>query len=65
TYIALIGSCIAHLREDIVIHRLTGDGDKNTLLAPLWSLNKRDVLNSIHKYLKENHIRQGMCCKFD
>ena len=64
-YISLVGDCIAHLREDIVIHRITGDGDKNTLLAPLWSLRKRDVLNSIHKYLKENHIRQGMCCKFD
>ena len=58
-YISLIGECIAHLREDIVIHRLTGDGDKNTLLAPLWSLRKRDVLNSIHKYLKEKNIRQG------
>lgn len=64
-YIALVGDCIAHLREDIIIHRLTGDGDKNTLLAPLWSLRKRDVLNSIHKYLKENGIRQGMYCKID
>ena len=64
-YIALVGDCIARLREDIVIHRLTGDGDKNTLLAPLWSLRKRDVLNSLHKYLKENGIRQGMSCKFD
>ena len=62
-YIALLGDCIAHLREDIVIHRLTGDGDKNTLLAPLWSLRKRDVLNSIHKYLKETGIRQGMSVK--
>ena len=62
-YIALVADCIAHLREDIVVHRLTGDGDKNTLLAPLWSLNKRDVLNTLHKYLKENHIRQGMSYK--
>ena len=62
-YIALVGDCIAHLREDIVIHRLTGDGDKNTLLAPQWSLRKRDVLNSLHKYLKENNIRQGMSVK--
>ena len=62
-YISLTGDCIAHLREDIVIHRLTGDGDKNTLLAPLWSLRKRDVLNSLHKYLKENNIRQGMSVK--
>ena len=64
-YIALVGDCIAHLRKDIVIHRLTGDGDKNTLLAPLWSLRKRDVLNSIHKHLKEASIQQGMYCKFD
>ena len=62
-YISLTGDCIAHLREDIVIHRLTGDGDKNTLLAPLWSLRKRDILNSLHKYLKENNIRQGMSVK--
>ena len=62
-YISLVGDCIAHLREDIVIHRLTGDGDKNTLLAPLWSLRKRDVLNSLHKYLKDNNIRQGMSVK--
>ena len=64
-YIALVGDCIAHLRKDIIIHRLTGDGDKNTLLAPLWSLRKRDVLNSIHKHLKEASIQQGMYCKFD
>ena len=62
-YISLVSDCIAHLRKDIVIHRLTGDGDKNTLLAPLWSLRKRDVLNSLHKYLKENNIRQGMSVK--
>ena len=62
-YISLVGDCIARLREDIVIHRLTGDGDRNTLLAPLWSLRKRDVLNSLHKYLKENNIRQGMSVK--
>ena len=64
-YISLVGDCIARLREDIVIHRLTGDGDRNALLAPLWSLRKRDVLNSLHKYLKENNIRQGMLLKFD
>ena len=64
-YLALVGDCIAHLRADIVLHRLTGDGDKSTLLAPLWSLRKRDVLNHLHRYLKENHIRQGMSCKID
>lgn len=50
-YLTLVGDCIAHLRADIVLHRLTGDGDKNTLLAPLWSLRKRDVLNHLHRYL--------------
>ena len=64
-YLTLVGDCIAHLRADIVLHRLTGDGDKNTLLAPLWSLRKRDVLNHLHRYLRENHIRQGMSCKID
>ena len=64
-YIALVGDCIAHLRADIVLHRLTGDGDKSTLLAPLWSLKKRNILNRLHQYLKENHIKQGMSCKID
>ena len=64
-YLTLVADCIAHLRADIVLHRLTGDGDKSTLLAPLWSLRKRDVLNRLHRYLKENHIRQGMSCKID
>ncbi len=64
-YITLVADCIAHLRADIVLHRLTGDGDKSALLAPLWSLRKRDVLNRLHRYLKENHIRQGMSCKID
>ena len=64
-WVELGGDCIAHLRADIVLHRLTGDGDKSTLLAPLWSLRKRDVLNHLHRYLRENHIRQGMSCKID
>ena len=58
-YIALLGEIISHLREDIVIHRLTGDGPKKLLLAPLWTGNKRFVLNSIQKYFKENDIWQG------
>lgn len=59
-YIDLLCGCIARLRPDIVLHRLTGDGDKNILLAPLWSLNKRHVLNTIHKTLRQRNIRQGM-----
>ncbi len=61
-YIALLAEAIKRIPKDVVIHRLTGDGSKNSLIAPLWSLNKRDVLNSFHKYLRENHIQQGQCC---
>ncbi len=60
-YIDIICGCIARLRPDIVIHRLTGDGNAKTLLAPLWSLNKRDVLNTIHKELRLRQIHQGDC----
>ena len=44
---------------NIVIHRLTGDGSRENLIGPLWSLNKRDVLNNINKYMKENDFIQG------
>lgn len=58
-YIDVLLSCIEHLREDIVIHRITGDGPKELLLAPMWSTNKKLVLNSIHKAMKEQHSWQG------
>ncbi len=58
-YIALILSCLSHLSPDIVIHRLTGDGPKELLLAPLFSRNKRDVLNTIHKECRLQQIWQG------
>lgn len=58
-YIRCIGNCIAHLRPDIVIHRLTGDGPKDLLIEPQWTGAKRTVLNHIHQYLKEQDIWQG------
>lgn len=58
-YIDILLSCIEHLREDIIIHRITGDGPKKLLLAPLWSSNKKLVLNSIHKAMKERDSWQG------
>lgn len=64
-YIAAVGRCVANLRPDIVIHRLTGDGPKSLLLAPLWSADKRRVLNQIHAYLKQNDIWQGKEFKND
>jgi len=58
-YLELIGSCLMNLPQDIVIHRVSGDGPKSILTAPLWSGNKRLVLNSMTKYFKENQIYQG------
>lgn len=59
TYIRVLGRCIARLRPDISIHRLTGDGPKELLIAPLWTGAKRTVLNRFQQYLKENDIWQG------
>ena len=58
-YIKIVCELLRHIPEDIVIHRLTGDGDKRLTIAPLWSLNKKDVLNSLNKYIKFNNISQG------
>ncbi|MCR5836831.1 MAG: TIGR01212 family radical SAM protein [Lachnospiraceae bacterium] len=58
-YIKIVAHCIELLPTDIVIHRITGDGPKNLLIAPLWSLNKKHVLNSLNKYFRDNDITQG------
>lgn len=58
-YLDITGKCISNLRPDIVIHRLTGDGPKSLLLAPMWSANKRHVLNQMQAYLKQENIWQG------
>ena len=58
-YFQILGKCICNLRPDIVIHRLTGDGPKSLLIAPLWTGNKRLVLNAMQKYFREHHIWQG------
>ncbi len=58
-YAGLLTECIRILPENITIHRLTGDGPKNLLLAPLWSADKKRVLNTIHKTLKETDSYQG------
>lgn len=58
-YVELICTCLTHLRHDIVIHRITGDGPKDLLIAPLWSSSKRTVLNQIHSHLKQENLWQG------
>lgn len=58
-YITLLVRCIGELSPNIVIHRLTGDGPKNLLLAPNWSTNKRHVLNKLAHTLKVENVYQG------
>jgi radical SAM superfamily enzyme len=58
-YIDIVISCIEHLPTELVIHRITGDGPKKLLLAPLWSSNKKMVLNRIHSQMKERDTYQG------
>ncbi len=58
-YVDIVVSCIENLPTNIVIHRITGDGDKNTLVEPKWSLNKKVVLNSINRELNIRDTYQG------
>lgn len=58
-YIDIVICCMERLPKDLVIHRITGDGPKNLLLAPLWSADKKKVLNSINKELKRRDTWQG------
>ena len=53
-YIELIGDLLKRIPKDIVIHRLTGDGDKKILMAPMWSADKKHVLNHMRAYLESN-----------
>ena len=52
-YVRLVADCIALLPERMVIHRMTGDGDKKTLIAPKWSMDKKRVLNALQKAIRE------------
>ena len=58
-YFEILGKALSIIPKNIVIHRLTGDGPKNQLIAPLWTANKKDVMNSMKKYFVENGIFQG------
>lgn len=53
-YVNLIVKCVKIIPKDIVIHRLTGDGAKKDLIAPLWSADKKRVLNAINKASRES-----------
>lgn len=58
-YVDLVISCLEILPEHIVVHRITGDGPKDLLLAPLWSTRKREVMNHINQELARRNTWQG------
>lgn len=58
-YIDILCDCIEILPQNVVIHRITGDGDKKLLVAPLWSADKKNVLNSINRIFSQRNIIQG------
>ena len=51
-YAKILKDCISELPKNIVVHRITGDGAKKDLIAPLWSADKKKTLNYLNKYLK-------------
>lgn len=58
-YVEMVIQAISLLPEQVVIHRLTGDGPKDLLIAPGWSSRKRCVLNEIHRQMKQQSLWQG------
>ncbi|MBQ3081729.1 MAG: TIGR01212 family radical SAM protein [Clostridia bacterium] len=58
-YMETLFACITHLPTDVVVHRLTGDAPKAYLAAPLWSADKKTVINTINREMIKRDIRQG------
>ena len=64
-YLDVLFACIRRLPPDVVIHRLTGDGAKKDLIAPLWTGDKKRVINTLNRELELRDIRQGSDWKRD
>lgn len=58
-YFRLLCGCIERMPQEMVIHRLTGDGAKRDLVSPLWSADKKRVLNALRRYMDEHDVQQG------
>ncbi|MBQ1487582.1 MAG: TIGR01212 family radical SAM protein [Lachnospiraceae bacterium] len=56
-YIRLLKDCLEIIPENVVIHRLTGDGDKRILVAPMWSADKKHVWNRIHREVFHKNVK--------
>lgn len=55
-YADLVAECVSRLPEELVVHRLTGDGPKRILIAPLWSGDKKRVINTINRAIRERRV---------
>ena len=58
-YIRVLELCLEVIPAEMVVHRLTGDGAKRDLIAPLWSADKKRVLNEINRAFEQDRILQG------
>ena len=58
-YFRLLSRAVSRIPPETVIHRLTGDGPKSLLIAPLWTANKKTVHNRLHQYFERHHVVQG------
>ena len=58
-YTDILIECIKRIPNTMIVHRLTGDGAKKDLIAPLWSADKKKVLNYISNKFKEHNLQQG------
>ncbi len=60
-YMDILFACIERIPKNIVIHRITGDAPKKYLVEPLWSGDKKKVLNTINSEMEKRNIIQGKC----
>lgn len=58
-YAEITSEQLEYLPPETVVERITGDGDKDKLIAPFWSMDKKNVMNTIDKYMAKNNIWQG------
>ena len=58
-YIKILEACLRNIPREMVVHRLTGDGAKRDLLAPLWSADKKRVLSAINTAFQQDNLEQG------
>ena len=62
-YVHLVCDELEIIHPDVVIQRITGDGARDSLIAPLWSVKKFDVINGVDKELLRRNSYQGIKCK--